>query len=78
MDQSLIDFVLKLKKLNDIKIDIPKANVKNIIKNPRQFALDFIELEFAKAVPTNIKSFKLGKKFGEDLLENGKKNKTNI
>ena len=78
MDQSLIDFVLKLKKLNDIKIDIPKANVKDIIKNPRQFALDFIELEFAKALPANIKSFKLGKKFGEDLLENGKKNKTNI
>jgi len=78
MDQSLVDYVLQLKKLNDIKIDIPKANIKDAIKNPKQFALDFIELEFAKALPKYIKSFKLGKNFGKEVIENGEKSKTDI
>ena len=78
MDQSLVNFVLKLKKLNDIKINTPKVNAKDIIKNPRQFALDFVELEFAKALPKYIQSYNLGKKFGKDLIKNGKKSKTDV
>ena len=50
-DQYLIDYLTKLQKLNDVEVDIPQASIKDVIKDPRQYALDFIELEFAKTVP---------------------------
>ena len=67
MDQSLVEFVTQLKQLNDIEVKIPKANIKSIIKNPEIYAKDFIEITFAKFIPSYIKSYKLGKEFGRKL-----------
>ncbi|MAH48523.1 hypothetical protein CMI37_22040 [Candidatus Pacearchaeota archaeon] len=64
-DQYLIDYLRKLQRLNDIEVDIPQTNIDEVIKNPRQYALDFIELEFAKTVPKFIQSYKEGFAFGK-------------
>ena len=63
----------QLKKLNNIEVDIKKANIKEVIKDPEQYALDFIEETFIKNFPTAIKAYKLGDKFSKDLLKNAKK-----
>ena len=63
----------QLKKLNDIEVDIKKNDIKTIIKDPTQYALDFIEETFIKHFPAAIKSYKLGDKFSKDLLKNAKK-----
>ena len=67
VDQSLVEFVTQLKELNDIEVEIPKGNIKAIIKDPGQYAKDFIEVSFAKFIPRYIKSYKLGKEFGKEL-----------
>tara|TARA_Y100000034_G_scaffold81459_1_gene97623 strand:+ start:719 stop:853 length:135 start_codon:yes stop_codon:yes gene_type:complete len=41
------------------------VDIGEVIKDPRQYALDFIELEFSKAVPKFIKSYNNGLKFGQ-------------
>ena len=75
MDQSLVEFVTQLKQLNDIKVEIPKANIKSIIEDPTQYAKDFIEVSFAKFIPRYIKAYKLGKDFGKKINDNGKVHK---
>jgi hypothetical protein len=55
----------KLQRLNDIEVDIPQTSIDTVIKDPRQYALDFIELEFAKNVPKFIKAYKMGFEFGK-------------
>lgn len=55
----------KLRKLNDIEVEIPQVNIDEVIKDPRQYALDFIELEFARTVPKFIKAYKEGFDFGK-------------
>ena len=49
----------------DIDVEIPQADINDVIKNPRQYALDFIELEFAKTIPKFIKAYKEGFAFGK-------------
>ena len=72
MDQSLVEFVTQLKNLNDIEVEIPKANIKSIIENPSQYARDFIEISIARFIPKYIKAYKLGKGFGKKLNDNSK------
>ena len=72
MDQSLVEFVTQLKDLNDIEVEIPKGNIKSIIEDPSQYAKDFIEVSFAKFIPSYIKSYKLGKQFGKKLNDTNK------
>ena len=72
MDQSLVEFVTQLKDLNDIEVEIPKANIKSIIENPSQYARDFIEISIARFIPKYIKAYKLGKGFGKKLNDNSK------
>jgi len=55
----------KLQKLNDVEVDIPQANIEDVSKDPRQYALDFIELEFAKTVPKFLKAYRMGFDFGK-------------
>ena len=64
-DQFLIDYLRKLQQLNDIEVDIPQADIDEVINDPRQYALDFIELEFAKTVPKFIEAYKEGYAFGK-------------
>ena len=65
VDQSLVEFVTQLKDLNDIEVEIPQVNIDDVINDPKQYALDFIELEFAKMVPRFLEAYKLGNKFGK-------------
>ena len=69
-EQSLIEFVTKLRQLNDIDVAIPQENIDEIVKNPEQYALDFIEAVFAQYVNTFTKSYKLGDNFGKEVMKN--------
>ena len=63
----------QLKKFNNIEVEIKKGNIKNIVKDPTQYALDFIEETFIKNFSTAIKAYQLGDKFSKNLLKNAKK-----
>ena len=68
--QSLVDYVLGLRKLNDsIDTEIPEDNIEEIMDNPEQYALDYIEATFAKFLPKYMEAYKLGDKFAKELLE---------
>ena len=64
-DRYLIGYLRKLRRLNEFEVDVPQTDVKEVINNPRQYALDFIELEFAKAIPKFVKAYKEGFAFGK-------------
>tara|TARA_R100001443_G_scaffold114235_1_gene129945 strand:- start:8624 stop:8806 length:183 start_codon:yes stop_codon:yes gene_type:complete len=55
----------KLQKLNKIDLEIPQVNINEVMRDPKRYALDFIELEFAKTVPKFIKAYSLGNEFGK-------------
>ena len=61
----LIGYLRKLRQLNDFEIDVPQADINEVVKDPRQYALDFIELEFARTVPKFIKAYGMGFDFGK-------------
>ncbi len=64
--------MVNLRKLNDqIKIKPPKADIEDILKDPEEYAKEFVEIAFAKYVPAFKKAFKLGKKLAQEL-EDGK------
>ena len=65
--QSLVDYVTELKRLNQIDPKIPKKQIDQVLENPDQYALDFIEFEFVKNLPKFIEAYKLGKKLSKDL-----------
>ena len=69
----MVSFVEQLKDLNNIEVKVKQADIKEVIRDPQQYALDTIEEVFAKYFKNAIKSFKLGDKFAKDLLENGTK-----
>lgn len=58
----------ELKNLNS-KIDpkIPNKSIEDVLENPEQYALDYIEMEFVKNLPKFIKGYELGKKLKKDL-----------
>ena len=64
-DQYLIAYLRKLRLLNEFDLEIPQDDINEVVKDPRGYALDFIELEFAKTVPKFIKSFNNGFAFGK-------------
>tara|TARA_R100000700_G_scaffold14115_1_gene19914 strand:+ start:7615 stop:7866 length:252 start_codon:yes stop_codon:yes gene_type:complete len=72
-DQFLIGFVKDLQKLNKVKIKVPKKNIADVLDNPREYAINFIESSFVQYIPRYIKAHKLGQKFGKDLVENNSK-----
>ena len=59
--------MLALKKLNKIEPKIPNSPIDDVLENPEQYALDFIETEFVKNLPKFIQGYKLGKKLSKDL-----------
>ena len=72
-DQFLVDYVVNLRNLNNkIKIKPPKADIEKIIKDPEEYAKEYVEIAFAKYLRLFKKSFLLGKKLAENL-EDGKK-----
>ena len=60
-------FVKHLKKLNNqLDIEIPRTNIEEILTDPKQYAYDLIEKEFAKAIPSFVSAYKAGKKFSNE------------
>ena len=72
MVQSLTDFVLQLKKINSVEVEIPKNGIKQIIRDPEGYAQDFVEMQFIKNITRFLDSYKLGQNFGKEL-KNGYK-----
>ena len=70
MDQSLVEYVKQLKNLNEIDLEVPQANIDDILENPEQYAYDFVELTFANFVNSFIKANELGRNFGKKVIEN--------
>ena len=60
----MIEFVQHLKQLNEeINIELPDVSIEEVLKDPKQYAYDIIELEFAKAIPKFMEAFDAGKEF---------------
>ena len=70
LDQSLIEFVIKLQEKNDIEIPIPQASMDDVLENPEQYGYDFIETFFTQYVKVFIDAHKLGDKFGKEVMKN--------
>jgi len=63
--------VEELRSLNDsIDIKSIKSDIKNIDKDPQQYARDLIEASFIKNIKNFIKAYTLGDSFAKDLLKN--------
>jgi hypothetical protein len=63
-NQYLIEFVQHLKQLNEgINIDLLDTSIEEILKDPKQYAYDIIELEFAKAIPKFVEAYNAGREF---------------
>ena len=75
--ESLVQYVDKLQSLNEkVKPKFPKISAEKLRKDPKSFAFDVIEASFIKHIPSFIKAYKLGQKFGKELLNNAEENKT--
>ena len=59
----MVEFVKKLQELNDINLEIPQENIENVIANPKQYALNFVEFQVTKNLMNYIKAHELGKIF---------------
>jgi hypothetical protein len=59
----LVDFVKKLQKLNNIELELPNENIETILKDPRQFALNFMEDSFEKFYDKFVEAYNDGEKF---------------
>ena len=64
---------MELQSLNDkVKIDSYKKDIDEIIKDPKQYGTDLVEIKFVENVKLFLKSYKLGSDFGKEVIENGK------
>jgi hypothetical protein len=62
-NQYLVDFVQKLKNLNNLELDIPGGDIKTVIENPEEYALNFVEFQITKNLKNYIAAYKMGKEF---------------
>jgi len=65
----LIDYVKKLRQLNDIEIFIPQVDPNIIVEDPVEYAKTMLELNFAKHLKSFQKAYDLGEEFGKELME---------
>ena len=68
-NEYLIDLVRDLQRLNKADVKILQADIKHVIKNPEQYALDMAEIMFARNMPRYIKAFKAGEYFAKRNLK---------
>ena len=62
----MVEFVKELQQLNNkVKVEVPQDNINEILNDPRQYALDFVEANFTKHLPRYLKAYKLGSKFAK-------------
>ena len=73
LDQSLVKFVTELQSLNDtVNIDSYKKDIDEIIKDPKQYGNDLIEIKIVENVRLFLQAYKLGSNFGKEVMKNGK------
>ena len=73
--ESLVSYVDNLQSLNEkVKPKFPKISAEKLRKDPKSYAYDVIEASFIKHIPSFIKAYKHGQKFGQELLENAEEN----
>ena len=69
--ESLVKYVDQLQSLNEkIEPKFPKIKADKLRKDPKSYAYDVIEASFIKHIPSFIKAYKHGQKFGQELLKN--------
>ena len=62
-NQFLIDFVQRLKQINTLDVDLPGGDIKVILENPEEYALNFVEFQITKNIKNYIEAYDIGKKF---------------
>ena len=57
----LTNYVTKLRRLNDIDLEIPQDfSIEEVIADPDAYAMEFIEREFTRYLPRFMEAYKLG------------------
>ena len=59
----MVEFVQKLKQINNLELEIEQGDVDSIIKNPKEYALNYVEFQVTKNLMKYIEAHKLGKDF---------------
>ena len=59
----MVEFVRKLQELNNLQLDIPQGDIDEIIKNPKEYALNFVEFQITKNLKKYITAYNLGIEF---------------
>lgn len=65
----LVEFVKKLQELNNLELDIPQGDIDEVIKNPKEYALNFVEFHVTNNLMKYIEAHKLGKTFALKNME---------
>ncbi len=55
--------------MNDIELEIPGKDIKVVLENPEEYALNFVEFQITKNIKNYIKAYKLGKEFAYKNME---------
>ena len=65
--QYLVEYVKDLQKINSqVNVDIPdNVSIDEVMEDPEQFAVDFVEATFMKHLPKYRKASKLGTKLAK-------------
>ena len=59
-DHYLIKFVQNLKKYNNLDIEIPQVSTEAILKDPKQYAYNMVQVEFIKSIPNVMEAYTRG------------------
>ena len=65
----MVEYVKKLQELNNIDIEIPQEDIETVIKNPKQYALNFVEFHVTKNLLKFIEANKIGVDFASKNME---------
>ena len=66
-EEYLINYVLKLQELNNREIEVPQTDIETILKDPKAYAMDWIEANLIFILPEIIEAFKSGQEFAKDM-----------
>ena len=65
----MVEFVKKLQDLNNLDLKIPQGDIEDIIKNPKEYAFNFVEFQVTKNLMKYIEAHELGKDFALKNME---------
>ena len=50
---------------NKVDVKVPQDDINEILEDPKQYALDFVEACFTKNLPRYLKAYKMGSKYAK-------------